>query len=88
MSRSFKKYPIVRQEKENHKFLNRRIRHDKYAELNTPGAYRKHSRGGYSWNHRWTKEEAIKNYYEDERIQNRYSLEDWLNYWKNCVIRK
>lgn len=89
MSRSVRKYPIVRQEKEDYRYLNRQLRHDKYAEFPKGGAYRRHRPHWYSWSYRWSKEDAIKSYYKRSWIQDRYpTLDDWLNYWESCCIRK
>lgn len=88
MSRSYRKYPIVRQEKENHHYLNRRIRYDRLATFPNSSFKRRDSHWN-NWNYRWTKEEAIQEYYEEERIRDRYpSLEEWLNYWAKCTLRK
>lgn len=88
MSKSYRKYPIVKQEKENYHYLNRQLRHDKLAKIPKGGAYRRiHSH--LHWHYRWSKEQAIQNYYEDNKIKERFpTLELWLNYWKSCCIRK
>ena len=87
MSRSYKKYPIVRQEKENNHYLNRRIRYDRLATFSR-GSYRRKDQF-WNWSYRWTKEEAIQNYYEYARIRKQYpTLEEWLNYWAKCALRK
>lgn len=89
MGKSKRKYPIIRQEHENYRYLNRKIRHDKLAELPNGGAFRKHSPHWNNWHYRWTQEDAIKDWYRFSWIQKRFlTLEEWLNYWESCAIRK
>lgn len=89
MSKSYKKYPIVRQEKEDYHYLNRQLRRDKLAEFPKGAAYRKHKPHYNTWCYRWTKEQAIQEYSEYDWIKRRFpTLELWLNYWKSCCIRK
>lgn len=49
------------------------------------------------WNYRWTKEEAIAQWYEEEfehyigsdwRHERFKTLENWLKYWAKCVKYK
>lgn len=40
------------------------------------------------WSYYWTKEQAIQDYYRDERIYQHYTIEEWLQYWESCVKRK
>ena len=90
MGKSYKKFPVVRQEKEDYRYLNRQIRHMK-LEDEIPGhaAYKKIASGRRGWSYIWTKEQAIQEYNQCERIRKRYeTLDDWLNYWKSCVVRK
>ena len=87
MSRSYKKHPILTQEKEDNNYFNRQIRRDKYAEFSTPGAFKRHRPHWHSWSYIWTKEDAIKDWYEKERSGS-FTLEEWLNYWARCVYRK
>ena len=90
MGKSYKKFPVVRQEKEDYHYLNRQIRHMK-LEDEIPGhaAYKKIASGRRAWSYIWTTEQAIQEYNQYKRIRKRYkTLEDWLNYWKSCVVRK
>ena len=41
MSRSYKKYPIVKQDRENYHYQNRQVRHDKLAKIPKGGFYKK-----------------------------------------------
>ena len=40
MSKSYKKYPIVKQEKEDYHYLNRKLRHDKLAAIPNGSFYK------------------------------------------------
>lgn len=90
MGKSYKRFPIVVQERDDHRYLNRQLRHDKLAEIPKGNSYRRH-RPHYRWAYEWTKEQAIQRY-EDERSwidRKRFpSLESYLQYWKSCTLRK
>jgi hypothetical protein len=89
MSKSYKKYPIVKQEKEDYHYLNRKLRHDKLAAIPNGSFYKKYVNKCHEWKYIWTKEQAIRQYNEDEWIRERFpTLEMWINYWKTCVLRK
>lgn len=88
MSRSYKKYPIVRQETEDYHYLNRQLGHDKLAEIPKGSSYRKLQPKWNTWAYRWSKEQAIQDWYKDAWIRERYSYDEWINYWKSCCIRK
>lgn len=90
MSRSYKKYPIIRQEKEDYRHLNRQLRYDKFAEFPKGSSFKKHKPHWYTWAYRWTREQAISSYYERRKQMKRDfpTLEEWLNYWESCCIRK
>lgn len=89
MSRSYKKFPSIKSHeyKSHIRYSNRKLRHDKLAEIPRGGAYRKNDDGAY-YKYPWYKEQAINQYYSNERIRNSYALDDWLNYWASCTIRK
>ena len=91
MSRSYRKHPIVVQDKEDKKSLNRKIRRDKDAVFKTPGAFKRH-RPHEGWKYIWTEDQAITDYYGSAMspyIQDRYeTLEEWLEYWRKCAYRK
>ena len=89
MSRSYKKYPLVRQEREDLKYLNRKIRRDKFAEIPKGSAFKKHSPHWNNWNYRWSIEQAIDFYKRSEYMQSCYnSLEEYLIWYKKTVISK
>lgn len=88
MSRSYKKYPIVKQDRENYHYQNRQIRHDKLAKIPKGGSYRKKNSFWIS-KYRWSKEQAIHDYYEIDVIRERFpTIELWLDHWKSCCVRK
>ena len=88
MSKSYRKTPFIRQEKEDYRYLNRQIRRDKLAEIPNGGSYRKKASSCRDWSYIWTWEEAKKSYYEYERIYTRYSIDEWYNYWARRSLRK
>lgn len=87
MGKSYKKYPLLIQESEDYRYLNRQLRHDKLAKFPKGGSFKKH-RPHCGWAYRWSKEQAIQEYNERTWIRERYSYDEWINYWKSCVIRK
>lgn len=56
MSKSYKRFPIVRQETEDYRYLNRQLRHDKLAEIPKGSSYRKFNTKAYEWAYRWSRE--------------------------------
>jgi transposase len=90
MGKSYKKYPLLIQDKrQDYRLLNRQLRYDKSAELPNGSAFKKHRPHWYSWSYRWSREQAIQTYREEPRIQKQFlTLEEWLNYWESCTIRK
>ena len=91
MSKSYRKTPFIRQEKEDYRYLNRQIRHDKLAEIPNGGSYRKVNSSWRNWNYIWTWEEAKKQYqgcYGQWYLQEKYTIEEWYNYWAKCALRK
>lgn len=85
--KSYKKFPIVRQEKEDYRYLNRQLRHDKLAEIPKGGSYRKLNIKAHEWAYRWSREQAIQDWNEKTWIRERYSYDEWMNYWKS-LLRK
>ena len=95
MSRSYKKNPFVTQKNNKRKgkrFANKRVRKVASEEsLGGKSAYKKvyqtYDICDYCWY--WTKEDAIRNWYETERLQELYpTLEIFLEYWAKCAKRK
>lgn len=92
MSRSYKRYPKVKQErltKSDKIILNRRLRH---LDVNQPfrGSQYKHRLPNWeTWQYRWTWEDAVKDWYELDYLRKEYpTLESYRNYYEHCVVRK
>ena len=89
MSRSYRKYPIVRQERTDRRQSNRFIRHNLSYELPPKGKFHKKVHNdGINWAYRWSLEEARDFYYSSERLQKQTSLEEYLIWYKKTVISK
>lgn len=100
MSRSYHKYHVIKDHNKGQKQLaNKKIRRtDKLYPLkggNYKKLYPQWDICDYCW--RWTKEEAIEEWYEEEydhwgpftwRHDRYHTLENWLSYWEKCVKRK
>lgn len=90
MSRSFKRYPICKQQanKGMKRCANKKVRHT----LNLPNgkAYKKcfESWEISDWHYFWTKDEAIRAWEKYEHNHKKYTLKEFLNYWKKKTIRK
>lgn len=89
MSRSYKKYPIVRQERADRRQSNRFIRHNLDYEIPHKGKFHKkiHA-GGINWAYYWSLEEAKKNYFESELWQKHYTFEEYLIWYKKEILSK
>lgn len=88
MSRSYKKFPIVRQEREDYNYLNRKIRRDK-SKIPNGGAFKKHSPHWHSWAHFFYLEDAIKAYESRDYLQKKYpTLKEYLIWYKKVFISK
>lgn len=103
MSRSYKKHPWItdhtaKTTKIKKRFANKVIRQDKNFDIDGSAYKKKYCSWDicdYRWI--WTKEEAIKEWYEEEsesyehcawRHDHYKTLENWLSYWEKCVKRK
>ena len=53
MSRSYKKYPVIVQEKDDMRQWNRSLRHNKLKEIPNGSAYKKDPRRSGIWKYRW-----------------------------------
>lgn len=94
MSRSYKKYPIVKDppNKGMKKYANKKVRHTK--DIPNGKAYKKVFESweisDYCWI--WTREEAINSYKQapaNSWIRKHFeTLEEYLIYWEKCVKRK
>jgi hypothetical protein len=91
MSKSRRKFPLLIQASgTGFKYHNRKLRYDKLVELPNGSAFKKHSpHWSSSWCYRWSREQAIEDWRNSTRLQNQFlTLEEWLNYWESCTIRK
>lgn len=88
MSRSYKHFPQIIQEKGDYHYLNRQLRHDRLAEIPKGSAYKKFNSCNGTWSYRYSKEQAIQDYYEKPWIRERYSYNEWINKWKSWCFRK
>ncbi len=98
MSRSYKKHPVVtdskcRTTKASKKLANRRFRHST-IELYQGSSYKKYNESyninDYKW---WSTERDAIDWYinvcDNSYIRGKYkTLEDYLNYWAKCALRK
>ena len=91
MSKSYKKYPKVKQErltKKDKRHLNKRIRHLYLEECFNGADYKKLVPNYNTWQYRWSWREALKDY-NDGLFNSHFStLSDFRNYYENCVKRK
>lgn len=87
MSRSYKKTPFIRQEEEDYHYLNRQIRRDKLAEIPKGSSFKKYRPHWHTWNYVWTWEQAQRDYYSYGQNE-RYTLDEWHQYWERCAKRK
>ena len=89
MAKSYKKFPIVKQEKVDKKIWNKRLRRQKFDYSLCGSQYKKVFQNWDTWQYRWTKEDAIKEYHKYQHIQRMYpTLEEWINYWERLCHRK
>ena len=89
MSRSYKKYPIVRQERVDPRISNRYIRHNLDVDVPMRGSRHKRMKfGGWNWAYRWSLEDAKELYYNNVHWQEKYTLEEYLIWYKKTVISK
>lgn len=97
MSRSYKKHPFVtdhkrKSTKASKQLANRRFR--RTIDLYQGSSYRKYSNSydicDYKW---WTSEKDAIDWYinicDNSYIRGKYpTLENYLNYWSKCALRK
>lgn len=90
MSKSYKKYPIVRQERADSRQSNRYIRHNIDYDMPRKGKFHKKVHAnGMNWAYYWSLEDAKKTYYESEWFQKRFlTLKEYLIWYKKEVLSK
>lgn len=85
MAKSYKKFPIVRQERVDKKNWNRKIRNLDIDYCLRGSQYKKIEPNWDNWSYRWSLEEAIDCYKPNKQFP---TLESWINYWERCCKRK
>lgn len=92
MSRSYKRYPKVKQErltKSDKIILNRRLRHLDIGVVFRGSQYKRRLPNWETWQYRWTWKDAVKDWYELDYLREEYpTLESYRNYYESCVLRK
>ena len=85
MSRSYKRYPIVRQERVDKKTWNRAIRNIELNYSLKGSQYKKVMPNWDTWKYLWTLEEAVRDYQPSKRFP---TLDSWILYWKKLCLYK
>ena len=89
MSRSYKKYPIVRQERVDKHRSNRYIRHNIDYELPPRGSSHKRiHQDGFNWAYYWSLEDAKQFYKANPSLHKKFTLEEYLIWYKKDVLSK
>ena len=92
MTRSFKRYPILKQDKVCKRVWNKRLRNKKFNYSLRGAQYKKVMINYDTWKYRWSLEQAVIQYYEPDcgnEFYTRYStLNSWVSYWEKCCYRK
>lgn len=89
MSKSYKKYHCIKQEKADKRDWNRKVRRSK--DLFQGAQYKKFRSNWCNWKYRWTIEDAKEQYFSDvEYYSKKYpTVKDYINlYWKRICYRK
>lgn len=90
MAKSYKKFPLVKQEKVDKHIWNRKLR--RKMDLYQRGQYRKCMVNYDNWQYIWTKEDAVQNYYNNVELYKKAhgfeTVDDYINYWKRICFRK
>ena len=92
MSKSYKKYPKIKQDKlskSDKTILNKRLRKTDKSICYKGSQYKKRLHNWNIWQYRWTWEDAINDWHNKEYLQDQYpTLKDFRNYYESCVLRK
>lgn len=84
MSKSYKKHPVIKQEKFDKKAYNKIVRHSK-LDYSLKGGQYKRLNSDTNWSYEWTLSEAIEKFEPSIRFP---TLDLWIEYWKRCCLRK
>lgn len=85
MSRSYKKTPVIKQEKVDKKIWNRTLRRKKLSYSLKGSQYKKVMANWNSWQYLWTIEDAINGYIPSKHFP---TLQSYIEYWKKLCYRK
>lgn len=85
MARSFRRVPVVKQERVDKRVWNRAIRNKRLDYSMRGSQYKKVMPNWNTWQYRWTLRDAIREYSPSERFP---TLESWILYWKKCCLWK
>lgn len=85
MSRSYKKTPVVKQEKVDKRTWNRTLRRKKLNYSLKGSQYKKIMINWDTWQYLWTMEEAVKEYSPSKHFP---TLQSYIEYWKKLCYRK
>lgn len=90
MAKSYKKYPIVKQEKVDKKIWNRKIRRLDIDFSFKGSLYKKLIPNWDTWQYPWFLDEAIDKYNNSSNFPNEEfpTLESYIEFWKRCCVRK
>lgn len=94
MSKSYRHYPLVRQEKttkSDKKFFNKTLRHINNDVAYKNGQYKKLVVNCNTWKYRWSWKEALQDYLSGEHPwmnKDFPTVSDFRNYYEKCVMRK
>lgn len=85
MSRSYRKYPIVKQERVCKRTWNRAVRNMNLDFSLRGSQYKRIMRNWNTWQYPWTLRDAISQYQPSVRFP---TLDSWVLYWKRCCLWK
>ncbi|KSV59146.1 hypothetical protein [Acetivibrio ethanolgignens] len=83
MAKSYKRYPIVRQERVDKKWWNKALRNKKLDYSLKGAQYKKVMVNFETWHFRWTLDDAIELAVEMDK-----PVDEAVEYWKRCCYRK
>lgn len=91
MSRSYRK-PAVVQEKQDMRYWNRKLRHNKLEKIPN-GCYYKKAVGRWNWKYLWTEQDARELYRNTSHLKYSHtsrfeSEEDYINWYRKENLRK
>lgn len=89
MARSYKKYPVVRQDRPDKRLRNKKLRRLGIDYSLRGSQYRKIVFDGWNWHYRWSLDEVVEEYtLHPEDHKSFPTLESYIEYWKRHCLRK